>query len=190
MKDTKYFKITFTGILIALMFAFSWTVLGMVPLGIASATTVFIPVVIGIICLNDFRYTLVLGFSFGIVSLIRALAPNGFLDPFFVNPLVSVLPRVLMAIVTHLIYNLVLRLFKKVKKGTEISAIITGGASALFNTIFTTSMLLLIYFPEIANELTNNESNVGLFIKAIVLTNMIPEIVLGMLVSYGVIKII
>ena len=116
MKDTKkFFKITFTGVLIALMFAFSWTFLGMIPLGIASATTVFIPVVIGIVCLNDFRYSLVLGCSFGICSLLRALSPSGILDPYFINPLVSVLPRILMAIGTHLIYNLLLKLFTFIK---------------------------------------------------------------------------
>ena len=190
MKDTKkYFKISFTGILIALMFAFSWTVLGMIPLGIASATTVFIPVVIGIICLNDFKYSVVLGFAFGLVSLIRSLSPTGFLDPFFINPIISVVPRVIMAILTHLFYNLLLKCFNKAKYKYEICASLSGGIAALTNTIFTISILLLVHFPEISAELTNSSSTIGLFIKAIVLTNMLPEIILGMIVSFVVIKI-
>ena len=191
MKDTKkFFKITFTGILIALMFAFSWTPLGMIPLGIASATTVFIPVVIGIVCLNDFRYSLVLGISFGLCSLIRALSPTGVLDPYFLNPLVSVVPRTLMAIGTHLIYNVLLKAFSKLKYGYEISSLICGGVAALLNTLFTISILVLIYFPELTELLTTNNSTMGLFIKGIVLTNMLPEIALGMIVTFSVAKVL
>ena len=69
MKNTM--KIAFAGILIALMFVLSWTVLGMIPLGVASATTVFIPVCVGIIFFDDFKYAVVFGLFFGIVSLVR-----------------------------------------------------------------------------------------------------------------------
>lgn len=188
MKDTKkFFKITFTGIMIALMFVFSWTILGMVPIGtFASATTVFIPVIIGIVCLDDFRYTIVLSISFGVISLIRALAPQGILDPYFVNPLVSVLPRFLMGIVTHLFY----RLIKKLIKNNSISSMLTGAVGAFTNTLFTMSMLLVVYFNDLVKLLTEEGNmTIKIFLGTVALTNMIPEIVLGMIVCFVVMRI-
>lgn len=185
MKDTKkFFKITFTGIMIALMFVFSWTILGMVPIGtIASATTVFIPVVIGIIVLDDFRYTCILSFAFGLVSLIRALVPQGALDPLFVNPLVSILPRLIMGILTHLFY----RFISHHIKNKTICGMLTGGIGAFTNTLFTIPALVLFNFSEIITML--GETSLITFIVTIVLTNMIPEIILGMIVCFAVMKI-
>ncbi len=188
MKDTKkFFKIAFTGIMIALMFVFSWTILGMVPIGtFASATTVFIPVIIGIVCLDDFRYTIVLSLAFGIVSLIRALVPQGILDPYFVNPLVSVLPRFLMGIVTHLFY----RFIKKIIKNNSISAMLTGAIGAFTNTLFTMSMLLLVYFKDLVECLIDSGNmTIKVFLGTVALTNMLPEIILGMIICYVVMKI-
>lgn len=187
MKDTKkrIFKITFTSILIAMMFALSWTVLGMIPLGLASATTVFIPLAIGIVCLDDYRYTAILGTSFGVVSLIRALSPSGILDPFFLNPLVSVLPRLIAAILTHLCY----RGLSKVIKNKMIVSGITGGLLALFNTIFTISFLVLCNYQEIFQMLVEGDSNYGKFLGSIALLNMLPEIALGVILVTVISKI-
>lgn len=188
MKDTKkFFKIAFTGIMIALMFVFSWTILGMVPIGtFASATTVFIPVIIGIVCLDDFRYTIVLSLAFGIVSLIRSLVPQGILDPYFVNPLVSVLPRFLMGIITHLFY----RFIKKIIKNNSISAMLTGAIGAFTNTLFTMSMLLLVYFKDLVECLIDSGNmTIKVFLGTVALTNMLPEIILGMIICYVVMKI-
>lgn len=184
MKDTKrIFKISFTGVLIALMFAFSWTILGMVPIGtLASATTVFIPVVIGIVCLDDFRYTVILSISFGLVSLIRAIVPQGALDVFFINPLVSILPRLIMGLLTHLCY----RLLKKCFKSNVLCASITGGLCALFNTVFTISTLILVNFSELASLLAQNDTYLGAFVTTILLTNMLPEIILGVITVFSI----
>ena len=186
MKDTKkFFKITFAGIMIALMAVFSWTVLGMVPLGTLSATTVFIPVVVGIIILDDFRYTILLSLSFGLMSLIRALSPQGAFDGLFINPCVSVLPRLIMGLLTNLFY----RFISKNLKNKNICAMLTGGVCALTNTFFTISSLIIFCFNDLMAYLqTIDNFTIFTFITTIMLTNMIPEIVLGMIVCYAVFK--
>ena len=184
MKDTKknlFFKIVFTGIMIALMFALSFTVLGMIPMVFASATTVFIPVAIGIICLDDFRFTAVLGLGFGLSSFTRALiAPQGVLDPFFANPIVSILPRVLASLLCHLIF----RLTSKVIKNRYVNAGIGGGVMAFCNTLFTIPFLILCYYKEIGDILVGLNMSYGYFIgTGIILTSMLPEIVVGAIIS-------
>ena len=51
---------------------------------------------------------IVTGLIFGLTSLVNAAAnPSGVLDPFFVNPLCSVLPRVIFGVVSWGIFKLI-----------------------------------------------------------------------------------
>ena len=181
MKDTKkfIFDILFLTILVAIMVVFSWTPLGMVPLGFASATTVFIPVAIGVCYFKKFKFTTLLGFFFGIVSLIRAFAPQGILDPYFQNPLVSVFPRLFLG----MMMSIVCVLTRKLNKHLSYSLI--GGLTALFNTIFTIGFLLIVYYNDINMVLNGLEDpmTIKLLLSTIILTNMIPEIILGAIVT-------
>lgn len=186
MKNTKkIFKIVFTGILIALMFTLSWTIFGMVPLSASvSATTVFIPVAIGIIIMDDYRVSAVLGVSFGLVALIRATAPVGPLDPFFLNPLVSVLPRFCAAMATHFCF----RSLSKVIKKPMICCTIAGGLMALFNTIFTIPTLILVYYDDLSLVLLDFDWTIGIFLGSIALSNMLPEIIIGAILTFIIYK--
>ena len=182
-KDTKkylIFKIVFTGIMIALMFTFAFTPLGMIPLVFASATTVFIPVAIGIICLDDYWFTLVLGLGFGLSSFFRALlAPQGVLDPFFVNPVVSIVTRVGASMLAHLLY----RLIRKVIKNRYVNAGITGAVMAFCNTLFVIPTLILIYYHDIGDILVANSLTMGAFIGSTLLTSMLPEMAVGAIIT-------
>ena len=78
-------------------------------------TLIHIPVLIGVFLLPK-KYSWILGLVFGLSSLIKAAtAPVGFLDPAFVNPLVSVLPRVIFAIVAAWIFELFKLIDRKIK---------------------------------------------------------------------------
>ena len=72
-------------------------------------------------------------------SLIRATSPNSPIDLLFINPLVSVLPRVIAALLTHLSF----RGLSKVIKTTHITSTLTGMLMAFFNTLFTLPLLIL-----------------------------------------------
>lgn len=184
MKNT--IKITFTGILIALMFVLSWTVLGMIPLGVASATTVFVPLCIGIVICDDFRYSLVLGLFFGIVSLIRSFVPQGFLDSYFQNPIVSVLPRLLVGIICHFIY----KGLNKITTKRALAVSLTGASVALLNTVLTMSTLVLVNYTDVTVSFAENGFTVWGALGTIALLNMLPEIVVGAIVPLVIVKVI
>ena len=172
-------SITFTGILIALMFAFAWTILGFIPLGFVSPTTVFLPVAVGICCIGKKGYGIALGIAFGICSWIRSFAPASVLDPYFQNPLVSVLPRALMGIVVVFIYALI----KKVVNNSIVRGIIVGSLVPLFNTIFTMTMLLIFHYTDITALLEGTMSVTKWLFGTVILLNMLPEMALGIIVT-------
>ena len=172
-------SITFTGILIALMFAFAWTILGFIPLGFVSPTTVFLPVAVGICCIEKKGYGIALGIAFGICSWIRSFAPASVLDPYFQNPLVSVLPRALMGIVVVFIYALI----KKAVKNSIVRGVIVGALVPLFNTIFTMTMLLIFHYTDITALLADTMSVTKWLFGTVVLLNMLPEMALGIIVT-------
>ena len=172
-------SITFTGILIALMFAFAWTILGFIPLGFVSPTTVFLPVAVGICCIEKKGYGIALGIAFGICSWIRSFAPASVLDPYFQNPLVSVLPRALMGIVVVFIYALI----KKAVKNSIVRGVIVGALVPLFNTIFTMTLLLIFHYTDITALLADTMSVTKWLFGTVVLLNMLPEMALGIIVT-------
>ena len=186
MKNLLIKKMSICAVLFALIFVLSWTVLGMIPLGVVSATTIFLPVVLGIIIIDDWKYSLFLGFGFGLASWLRALlAPSGVLDPYFANPIVSILPRILMGISCHYLYQV----YKKIPLKT-VGYGLLGGTAAFVNTLFTMTFLCTIYNKEITELLIRFEySWAGWLFGSICLLNMIPEIVLGIIVSVSLGKV-
>ena len=84
--------------------------LGLIPLGPAASITIMhVPVLLAFILLAKFaglKSSMIVGAVFGIFSLINAAVnPAGPLDPLFVNPGVSVLPRILFAIIGWILWN-------------------------------------------------------------------------------------
>jgi len=91
------------------------------------------------------------GAIFGVSSLIQAaMNPTGVLDPFFVNPLVSVIPRILIAVITFLVYK-GLQSFNK-KNQPALKTVFAGIAAffgSMANTVFVIGSLYLVYAKDI-----------------------------------------
>lgn len=98
--------IAITAALGALTIVLTITRLGFIPWFSGAAITILhVPVIIATI-LGGLWAGLGVGLVFGLSSLIQAaIGPTGVLDPFFVNPLVSILPRMLIAVVTFFAYK-------------------------------------------------------------------------------------
>jgi uncharacterized membrane protein len=78
---------------------------GFITLGAVSLTLIHIPVLVGVFLLPT-KHSLILGFIFGLGSLIKAaVQPVGPLDPLFVMPWVSVLPRLLFTLAAIYIFK-------------------------------------------------------------------------------------
>ena len=126
-------KLTLTGAFSALVIVLGITKLGFITLGAAASITILhIPVIL-ICMLAGLPEGLFVGATFGILSLIQAaMSPSGVLDPFFVNPLISVLPRMLIAVIAWALWkalNLIPHMPKSVSAG--ITAFITTVAHTL-----------------------------------------------------------
>ena len=135
--NTKLRKISTAGVLSALIILLGLTNLGMIPCSpTVSVTLLHVPVIVGTIIEGPI-VGLVTAFVFGLYSLIRAaISPAGALDPFFVNPLVSVLPRLLIAVVTWFVYSSLSKI-KEMPKfvGYVVSALLGALIAALLYTV-------------------------------------------------------
>lgn len=120
-------KLALTGALSALDIVLVITNLGFIPISpIVSPTILHIPVILAA-TLMGLPEGLFVGGVFGITSLIKAaMSPAGALDFLFINPLCSVLPRLIIAVIAWGIWKL-LDLIPKMPKilNVSITALIT-----------------------------------------------------------------
>lgn len=114
--SSKIRKMTIVGVLGGISAILGLTPIGFIPVGPTNATIMHIPVIIGAIVEGPVVGALV-GLIFGIFSLIRAFTAPTVISPVFYNPLVSILPRVLIGITSY--YAFVL--FKKLGRKASIS---------------------------------------------------------------------
>lgn len=105
-------KMAIVGVLGAISAVLGMTPIGFIPVGPTNATIMHIPVIIGAILEGPIVGMLV-GLIFGIFSLIRAITTPTIISPVFYNPLVSILPRVLIGLVSYYTFVAVRKMNKK-----------------------------------------------------------------------------
>ncbi|KNF07825.1 putative membrane protein [Gottschalkia purinilytica] len=93
-------KLTIIGVLGAISAILGMTPIGFIPVGPTNATIMHIPVIIGAILEGPVVGAMV-GVIFGIFSIIRSITAPTVISPVFYNPLVSILPRVLIGITSY-----------------------------------------------------------------------------------------
>lgn len=92
------------GLLGAITVVLGQTPLGFIPIGPLNATTMHIPVIIGAILEGPVVGAFV-GLIFGLSSMFNAITrPTSPISFVFINPLISVLPRVLIGFIAYYIY--------------------------------------------------------------------------------------
>lgn len=97
-------KLTIIAILGAIPAVFGMTPLGFIPVGPTKATIMHIPVIIGAIMEGPIVGGCV-GLIFGLFSIFQALTNPTPVSFVFLNPLISILPRVLIGVLTHYVYD-------------------------------------------------------------------------------------
>src|SRR5690625_318299 len=105
-------KMVLVGMLGAISIVLGMTPLGFIPIGPTRATIMHIPVIIGAITAGPLVGGLV-GLIFGLFSIFQAITNPTPVSFVFLNPLVSVLPRILIGLVTYYIYEGLKRLGDK-----------------------------------------------------------------------------
>ena len=134
-------RLALTGAFAALVIVLGITKLGFITLGpTVSITILHVPVIL-ICLLAGLPEGLFVGATFGILSLIQAsMNPSTLLDPLFVNPLFSVVPRMLVAVVAWGLWKL-LNLIPHMPKA--VSAAVTGFLSTLAHTLLVIGFIYL-----------------------------------------------
>lgn len=117
-------KMTIIGVLGGISIMLGMTPLGFIPIGPTKATIMHIPVIIGAILEGPLVGAFV-GLIFGIFSLIQAYTNPTPISFVFFNPIVSILPRILIGIVAYYSYSFIKKLGDKKSKVFIIAFIVT-----------------------------------------------------------------
>ncbi|CDZ74225.1 putative membrane protein [Peptoniphilus sp. ING2-D1G] len=120
MKNSKNRKLVIASMLGAITIALGMTPLGFIPLGLINATTLHIPVIIAGI-LEGPAVGAAVGLIFGLSSLFNAITRPNPASVMFYNPLISVVPRILIGLSSYYVYTLVKKFeFSNSKKVSNV----------------------------------------------------------------------
>lgn len=150
------YKIALTGIFGALSLVLVFTHLGFISIGgFISITVMHIPTIL-VTILGGLVPGLGVGLIFGITSLINTVMNP--VNPFFLNPMVSIVPRLLIPVVTWIVYR-ILNLIPKMPK------ILSGSVAAAFgtfaNTFFVMGAIYILYGRELMEGMGGALSKMG-----------------------------
>ena len=176
-------KMAVVGMLGAISIILGMTPLGFIPVGVTKATIMHIPVIIAAIIEGPFVGLLV-GLIFGIFSLIQSFTSPTPVSFVFWNPLVSILPRMLIGVVSYYFYTFIKGIFKN----ETIAVGLTGAIGTLTNTIGVLTMIYVLYGIEFVKAIGGDINTVGKIILGIGVTNGIPEMLVAIVIVTGVVK--
>ena len=125
-------KIVISGILGAITILLGLTRLGFIPVPTPAghATIMHIPVILGGV-LEGPAVGLITGAIFGLFSFLQPGAP------FFADPLVSILPRLFIGIISYLVY------YSMKGINTTLACILAGALGSITNTVLVLGMVTL-----------------------------------------------
>ncbi len=148
---------------------------GYIPLFGLSITTIHVTVVIAAIVLGP-KDGAIIGGVWGVIDWIRAfVAPTSPLAPMvFTNPLVSVLPRILIGVVAGWLYIWFQRRGKD-----ALGMTLAGVAGSLTNTILVLGLIGTLYRTKAAGFYQIDLSKLMPYLLTIVGTNGVPEAIMA-----------
>ncbi|NLK87258.1 MAG: ECF transporter S component [Clostridiaceae bacterium] len=173
-------QIAVVGMLSAISIVLGSTGFGFIPLPMAKATIMHIPVIIGAI-LEGPVVGLVAGLIFGVFSIIQNLTNPSILSFAFLNPLVSVLPRMLIGITTYYSYKI------PFIKNDVLKSAVSAVAGTLTNTVGVLGMIYLLYAAEYAQARGIEPQTAATAIFGIALTNGLPEILVSVALTIPIV---
>ncbi len=173
-------KITTLAMLSAISVILGFTPLGIIPVPPVPATIMHIPVIIAAI-LEGPIIGAIMGFIFGIISIVRAITTGNLLLVAYLNPLVSVLPRILIGVVAYYVYKGIPIKNEKIRVG------LSAAVGTAINTIGFLGMMYLLYANEYSVVKKISQDTVAKVMVAVAMTNGIPEIIVAVIITVGVI---
>lgn len=176
-------KMAVIGMLGSISVILGMTPLGFIPVGITKATIMHIPVIIAAI-IEGPVVGLLVGLIFGIFSLIQSFTSPTPVSFVFWNPLVSIIPRMLIGVVSYYFYVFI----KKTIKNEAVAVGLTGAIGTLTNTVGVLLMIYVLYGIEFVKAIGADINTVGKIILGIGISNGIPEMLVAIVIVTGVVK--
>lgn len=176
-------QIAVIGMLSSISIVLGLTGYGFIPLPIAKATIMHIPVIIGAI-LEGPVVGMAIGLIFGLFSIFQSLSSPTLLSFAFINPLVSVLPRVLIGLTSYYCYRLTAGRLKGLGIG------LGAAAGTLTNTFGVLGMIYLLYAARFAQVNGISQAASARVIFGIALTNGLPETIIAVIITVPVVMAI
>lgn len=187
-RQSKSYRITIRAILMAFIFVQGMVpFLGFIPIGFISLTIIHITVIVAAITLGT-KDGMFVGLVWGLTTMIRAWTmPTTPLDTLiFTNPLVSVLPRILVGLVAGFVFSF---LYKKTKS-TFLPTIVAATLGTLTNTILVLGSMGLLYTAPVAAQYGTTANGLFAVLAVAVLTNGIPEVIGAVIITPMITKAI
>ncbi len=183
-------RLVIIGMLGAISIVLGLTPLGFIPIPFSPvrATIMHIPVIIGTIMEGPF-----VGFCvalvFGATSMYQAATNPTPVSFVFLDPLVAIVPRLLIAVICHYAYTGVKRALsqKDEKMAIRVSSGIAAGLGTFTNTAGVLGMIYLRHGAPYGEALGISPEGVGAFLLGVGATNGIPEIIVAILIVVPVI---
>lgn len=178
-------ELTIVGMLSGITMLLGLTGYGFIPLPLMKATILHVPVIIGALVAGP-RVGVMVGFIFGCFSIFQAITTPVVLSFAFLNPLISVVPRVLIGLGTYYVYKAVWKAIHK----ESFSLAVAGFTGSVINTVGVMGGIYLIYakdFAELRNIPLDNVVNI---IVGVCLFNGIPEAVVSAVITVPVVIVL
>lgn len=173
---------TTCAMLLALILVLTVTPIGFITIsGDLAATIIHLPLLVGLMT-EGLWAGLFLGASFGAISFIRTFTNPSLLSPYLMNPLVSIMPRVLIPLVAWAVYCLVMRLMGRSKTAAPTAMAIAAAVGSAVNTLGVLGMMYITAASAMGNLTVMAEVGVRAYLTGIALTHGIPEAVIAALV--------
>ena len=172
MKREKTFQMVLSAMFIAIIILQSFVpFLGNIPLVALNITIIHITVIVGGIVLGP-QAGFLFGFTWGVCSLLLAYTSANVLSfMIFTNPLISILPRLLMGGLVALFYHRATKLIAS----DRLRMAVTGFLGSIMNTVFVLSSIYLLMGNQYAELKGKTVAELPVFLMSVVMTNGVLE---------------
>ncbi|HZJ56983.1 MAG TPA: ECF transporter S component [Clostridia bacterium] len=174
---------------ISIMLEFGGVGIIQLPFLPVQVTIMHIPTIIGAIVEGPV-VGLFIGLIFGGFSMYRAFTQPSVLSVAFMNPLVSILPRLAIALTSYYSFKGIKNLLRgKGQRGIALSTMVASAVGTLTNTIGVLGIAYLLYKDVFAKMLNVEQSMVGkAVIYGIAIPNGVPEAIAAVLIITPIVQ--
>ncbi|MBE6048060.1 MAG: ECF transporter S component [Clostridium sp.] len=181
-KNSNVRKLTVVGMLSGICVFMGLSGIGFIPLPFMKATIMHIPVIIGAILEGPIIGASV-GLVFGLFSIYQNVTAPTLLSPIFMNPIVAIIPRVLIGIISYYSYKAFVKKFNKPQIAFGISAFL----GTLTNTVGVLGLTYILFANQYATLKEVSTNAVAGILATVAVTNGIPEAIVSILIVVPVV---